>query len=52
NFKMKLAEQVLRIEELRSLLTKERGVEVTSKEAAQVWVDQFASTFADLVPHS
>jgi len=49
-FKMKLAEQVLRIEELRQTLSSERGTEVTSREAAQIWVDQFAATFADLVP--
>jgi hypothetical protein len=48
-FKLKLAEQVLRIEELRQTLSKERGALVTSREAAQVWVDQYASTFADLV---
>ncbi len=49
-FKMKLAEQVLRIEELRQTLSSERGAEVTSREAAQIWVDQYAATFADLVP--
>ena len=49
-FKMKLAEQVLRIDELRLSLTQERGVEVTTREAAQVWVEQYASTFADLFP--
>jgi hypothetical protein len=48
-FKMKLAEQVLRIEELRVTLSTERGAEVTSKEAAQVWVEQYAATFGDLV---
>lgn len=47
-FKMKLAEQVLRIDELRLQLTKERGVEVSSREAAQVWVERYAATFADL----
>ena len=47
-FKMKLAEQVLRIDELRLSLTKERGVEVTKAEAAAVWVEQYAASFADL----
>lgn len=49
-FKMKLAEQVLRIDELRLTLTKERGVEVSKAEAAAVWVEQYAATFADLYP--
>lgn len=49
-FKMKLAEQVLRIDELRLSLTQERGVEVTKAEAAAVWVEQYAASFADLFP--
>ena len=51
SFKMKLAEQVLRIEELRATLSTERGTEVSSREAGEIWVDQYASTFADLFPH-
>lgn len=47
-FKLKLAEQVLRIEELQATLTKERGAVVTSREAARVWVEQYAESFADL----
>jgi hypothetical protein len=50
-FKMKLAEQVLRIENLRKLLSKERGVEVSSNEASAIWVEKYASIFADLMPH-
>jgi hypothetical protein len=50
-FKMKLAEQVLRIEELRQTLSLERGREVTNSEAAAIWVEKYASTFADLYPH-
>ena len=50
-FKMKLAEQVLRIEELRLALSKERGHEVDKAEAAAIWVEKYASTFADLYPH-
>ncbi|MBK7860620.1 MAG: PilZ domain-containing protein [Archangiaceae bacterium] len=49
-FKMKLAEQVLRIEELRETLSAQRGQAVTTREAAQVWVEQYAKSFGDLVP--
>jgi hypothetical protein len=48
SFKMKLAEQVLRIEELRATLSRERGTEVSTQEASELWVEQFASSFADL----
>lgn len=48
-FKIKLAEQVLRIAELQQTLSKEAGREVSSREAAQVWVEKYAETFADLV---
>ena len=50
NFRMKLAEQVLRIGELQRDLTRERGTEVSQEEAARVWVEQYAATFADLYP--
>lgn len=45
-FKLKLAEQVLRIEELQRELTLERGAEVTRAEAAEVWVRRYAAAFA------
>jgi hypothetical protein len=48
HFKMKLAEQVLRIEDLQQSLTRERGGPVTRQEAAQIWVERYASNFADL----
>jgi hypothetical protein len=47
SFKLKLAEQVLRIEELQQLLSRERGAPVTRNEAAQIWVERFASRFAE-----
>jgi hypothetical protein len=50
SFKLKLAEQVLRIDELQLELAQERGAEVTRAEAAQVWVERYAETFADLYP--
>jgi hypothetical protein len=52
HFRMKLAEQVLRIAELQRELSEERGVEVSSREAAQAWVDQYAETFAQWYPES
>lgn len=52
SFRMKLAEQVLRISQLQKRLTRERGVPVSQQEAAQIWVEQYAATFADLLPHS
>lgn len=48
HFKMKLAEQVLRIEDLQQTLAKERGAPVTRQEAAQIWVERYAKNFADL----
>jgi hypothetical protein len=48
HFKMKLAEQVLRIEDLQQTLSRERGVSVTRQEAADLWVERYASNFADL----
>ena len=48
-FKMKLAEQVLRIEDLREMLSRERGTEVTAREASELWVERYASTFAALL---
>jgi hypothetical protein len=49
-FKIKLAEQVIRIEQLQQKLTQERGSFVSPEEAADVWVQLYASTYADLVP--
>lgn len=49
-FRMKLAEQVLRIRELQRDLSRERGAEVSLEEAAQRWVEQYAKIFADLYP--
>jgi len=48
SFRMKLAEQVLRIEELRRDLSRERGEEVSNEEAARLWVDDYARDFAEL----
>jgi hypothetical protein len=48
SFKLKLAEQVLRIAQLKESLSRERGEPVTHAEAAQIWVEQYAGTFADL----
>jgi hypothetical protein len=48
-FKMKLAEQVLRIEDLRETLSRERGTPVTNREAAEIWVDRYAKNFAELL---
>jgi PilZ domain-containing protein len=48
SFRMKLAEQVLRIQELRRHLSRERGAEVSTEEAARRWVDECARDFADL----
>jgi hypothetical protein len=49
-FRLKLAEQVLRIEDLRESLAAERGAPVSTEEAATVWVERYADTFADLFP--
>ena len=51
SFKMKLAEQVLRIEDLQNTLSRERGTPVSRQEAAQIWVERYASGFADLYGH-
>jgi hypothetical protein len=48
SFRLKLAEQVLRIEELRRDLIRERGAEVSEEEAARRWVDHYAREFAEL----
>lgn len=50
HFRMKIAEQFLRISELQRDLSRERGAEVSIEEAAQRWVDQYAKSFADLYP--
>ena len=46
SFRMKLAEQVLRIHELRRELTRIRGEEVSVDEAATEWIDHYAEKFA------
>ena len=48
SFRMKLAEQLLRIQELRKELARERGEDVTPEEAARQWVERYAAEFADL----
>lgn len=48
SFRMKLAEQVLRVGRLREELSRSRGMDVSLEEAAQYWVDQYAELFADL----
>lgn len=52
SFRLKLAEQVLRIEELRLQLSRERGVEVSSNEASLVWVERYAQEFGKLFSQS
>ena len=47
-FQMKLAEQVMRIEDLRRELSRLRGVSVSSEEAAREWVEHYAEEFAEL----
>ena len=48
SFRMKIAEQVLRIQELRRELSRELGREVPSEEAADRWVADYAKDFAEL----
>jgi PilZ domain len=47
-FRMKIAEQVLRIQELRRTLSAELGRDVSVEEAAKQWVDNYAKEFAEL----
>ncbi len=51
SFRMKLAEQVLRIHDLRRQLCAEQGREVTPDEAAREWVARYAEEFAASFPH-
>jgi len=48
SFRMKIAEQVLRIQELRRELSLELGRDVSSAEAAERWVADYATEFAEL----
>jgi hypothetical protein len=48
SFRMKLAEQVLRIHELRREISDEQGRHVTTEEAAREWVTRHAEEFADI----
>ncbi|MGH7898216.1 MAG: PilZ domain-containing protein, partial [Candidatus Binatia bacterium] len=48
SFRMKLAEQILRIQELRRELSRERGEEISNEEAARQWVERYAAEFANL----
>jgi len=48
SFRMKIAEQILRIQELRRELARELGREVSSEEAAARWVADYAKDFAEL----
>jgi hypothetical protein len=43
---MKLAEQMLRIAELQKEMSRERGEQVTNREAAEAWVERYAEQFA------
>ena len=52
SFRLKLAEQVLRIVRLQRDLTQQRGTTVTHEQAAEVWVEQYAKAFAELSPRS
>ena len=47
-FRMKIAEQILRIHELRRSLSVELGREVSIEEAATQWVENYAKEFAEL----
>jgi hypothetical protein len=47
-FRMKLAEQILRIHELQRELSELRGEHVTTEEAAAEWVRLYARDFAEL----
>jgi c-di-GMP-binding flagellar brake protein YcgR len=47
-FRMKLAEQILRIHELQRELSELRGEHVTTEEAATEWVNAYAREFAEL----
>jgi hypothetical protein len=47
-FRRKLAEQILRIQELRRELGRIRGEDVSAEEAAREWVEYYAEKFADL----
>ncbi len=48
SFRLKVAEQMLRIKQLRRDLARERGCDVSLEEASQRWVDQYAALFSDL----
>jgi hypothetical protein len=48
SFSMKLAEQMLRIQELRRELENARGRAVPVEEAARLWVSQYAEEFAEM----
>jgi len=48
SFRLKLAEQLLRITELQRDVARERGAPVSLEEAAHLWVERYAETFADL----
>ncbi len=47
-FRMKIAEQILRIHELRQSLSAELGREISIEEAATRWVEHYAEEFAEL----
>jgi c-di-GMP-binding flagellar brake protein YcgR len=47
-FRMKIAEQILRIHELQRSLCVELGREVSIEEAATQWVENYAKEFAEL----
>ena len=47
-FRVRLAEQVLRIHELRRELSLQREEEVSTEEAARDWIEYYAREFAEL----
>jgi hypothetical protein len=47
-FRRKLAEQILRIQELRRELGRIRGEDVSAEEAAREWIEYYAEKFAEL----
>ena len=48
SFRMRMIEQVCRIEHYRKIMEQRRGTPVSSDEAAREWIEKFASCFPDL----
>ena len=51
NFRLKLAEEVLRIKEFRDAASREKGREISELEAATEWIQRYAEKFAQLYDH-